>query len=372
MVINFEMKESKNEFSLQKKTVMKKINLFTFCYSVILFSLFYLSPCLLMCQVDSLFLNEVKSLKNELSQINLSQQNQRNFLTVKLSSVDSKLESTVAKSDNLAQSLKTKDSIETELKFLHIKERYAYGLKALDEMEKGVVLITFMQEVLQLQQEVSNIASLWSDDDIRNMFDKVTDVSNVAGPLVSGILLLTENDETKAEKITIGSGISLSGLGLLIKKLFGNETAKKYEFIDMSRKAYDDLTILNAKLSQFIRDNSTLEKRISDFKAVYKNEQLKLNKDSINYEKTNDNIMQTLGYMDEYQIVLSQIPQYIYELKGILLTYSFHEYKENDKLVQTINLTKDKANKVENKYLTKVKPLLELTPELKKSLYGFQ
>lgn len=335
------------------------------------FLCFTFSSLLCTAQTDSLnYLKNLETLKQDLTVLRAAQEDAKLKINTALDKIEIDKTTKDNKVDSLSKKIAARENLQSQLEFLQLKERYSFGLRAINEMEKGVTLITFMQEILQLQQEINNITNIWSDNDIRNGYDKVGDVLTIVGPLIAGGLIATNNISSDQQKAFAGGGISLVAVGQLLKKLFGKETAKKYEFIDMTRKSYDNLVILNQKLTQFIESNNTLETRLSTFKNKYEKNQLTLTEKKLRKEEANRDLMEVIGFIDEYQIVLSQIPLYIYELKGILLTYSFHFYKEDDKLIQTIDLLKDKAAKVESKYITKVKPLLQVTPELKTSIYG--
>lgn len=340
--------------------------------------LIVLSPLIAQNQ-DSIKNNNVETLKKEIQSVETTDKQAVFELQSEVKELETKLKNLekIGKTnvDTLIKAINEKERKISELEFLKLKDQFRYCGIALKEMEKGVILVNFMQRLLLTTNEVQSIYNLWSDDDVRNGWDKCSDALNIIGPISAGGLIAF-GDNINENNIKLGVGISISGIamGQALKMTLGNETSKKREFIQVSRNIYDELVIINVKINEYIKNNSALETDIKNVRIAFDNYNSRLTTDSINSTPTKEVLAQTISIMDKYEIVLTQIPIYLYSLKGLLETYAFKEYKVDDKkspLRPTISILNGKITQLEAEYVSKVLPLLTVGVDIKAKIMGF-
>ncbi len=253
-----------------------------------------------------------------------------------------------------------------ELEIKREKKRFEAGGQAISAMENGVAIINFTQNLLDLEQTIGLSTNLWSDTSLSNVYNKIEDWGEVVGAAIAGISILSQNDEVKGIEGSV-VGVGVIAVSQAIGNLFGmneKKIRKKLELIDLSKRAFDDLTIRNSSLIAFLEKNADFVTRLSSFKLEYSNTSSKMT--------NNEKLAVLMGYLDEYNYVLKQIPIFLDDIISVGNGYINNKklYKELPMKDIFSNINK-KAEFVKKEYNQKVKPLLDISPKIKKDLFAF-
>jgi hypothetical protein len=156
-----------------------------------------------------------------------------------------------------------------------------------DKYQKGKELIEFMQgssstflligQFLALETNLSQIDSIWVDEEFRNTWDAVEQWGTIAGAGVSlvGAVILTNNNENneKTPGIFLGIGAGTFAVTKLLGTLLGEDKNKKIKekthVIELTRRAYDDLSIRIDHAAKFKKTTETLSRDLKEFKQQY-------------------------------------------------------------------------------------------------------
>ena len=261
-----------------------------------------------------------------------------------------------------------------KLQVLENKEVVNLGTKlraseqAINEMVNGLTIINFVNKILELQTQITKTTNIWNDEKIRNGWDKAQTWGTVAGTLIAGASIISGKQDNQAQGATIG--VSVIGITSLLKKVFGKENSKQYEMIDISRKAYDDLVLLNSILRNYIIDNEKLKTELDTLKINSEKIKILFDTDNkANEEEVKIIISKIIDKLDNYNSTLNQIPRYIAQIDGIVLTFAY-KYYENKDLKEIFTELSKKSKDLKTEYETKVKPILDVSPEIKQTLIG--
>ncbi len=240
--------------------------------------------------------------------------------------------------------------------------------QAIKEMKKGLAIVDLVNLILDLQQQINTATNIWKDDAIRNGWDQAQDWTNIGGAAIAGFSLIP-NTSPDVKATGVGIGVSVVGLGAIFKKAFGKEKMKHYELIQLSRKAFDDLIITNNLLKGFIADNERFDKELDKALEQESALQTKISNNTSTDKEISLFVISVVEKMNDYNKTLKQIPSYLAQLRGLAATYSL-QYYDNVELKKVLDEIVIKILSIEDKYNNKVKPLLDVTPEIKTTLLG--
>lgn len=253
-----------------------------------------------------------------------------------------------------------------------INLKYEFGKKTLDVMTKGIIIVDFIQNITDLQDEIRSKTSIWEYKPIKNTWDRINDFATVAGGTIASIGVLASNSQNgKQNSLLLGLNlIAIPKLvGLVSKK--NKKAEEKYnslmakadttfKYVAMSAGAFNDLKILNYKLKQYIASNEQLKIELNKFIKDY----YSLNASSIDGATELDTttfkkkfyLEKLVTYINKYDLVLSQIPEYLYEMKA----FSNRYHKEYEYFGKTFKSLSDKVDALEKKYNSELLPILSV------------
>ena len=121
------------------------------------------------------------------------------------------------------------------------------------------------------------------------------------------------------------------------------------------------LKIRNQQLKLFIENNKNFESRVKAFEVEYNN---------TNEEDRPVLMAKLVDMLDEYKSVLKQIPLYLDAISSVAVSYvnSKEKYKELP-MKDIFDTILKKANEVKVEYNNEVKPLFDISPEIKKLIF---
>ncbi len=309
--------------------------------------------------------SQVRRLKNDFNHYKETMEMKNNARDSTLAHIDSILNvSTVALKEKV-KLLNEKVQVVEGKDLINLRTRFDASKSALKEMKEGITIIDFVNDILKLQNQVAKVTNIWNNETLRNFWDDAQFWGTIGGTLISGGALALNDQKERTNGSVIGIGVI--GLTSVLKQLFGNETAKQYEMIDLSRKAYDDLVILNTILENYIESNKSLEKDLDNLLNKHESLSNGFVSTSINQDKIKSFISGVIEKFDLYNKTLNQIPTYISQIDGMILTYAY-KYYENEKLQEILRDLSDKSKNLVTKYKTRVKPILDVSPEIKHTL----
>jgi hypothetical protein len=288
-------------------------------------------------------------------------------INTNLKKIDSTLNVSTTVIEKKFELLNEKLQVLEKKEVVNLSTKLQASEQAITEMINGLTIITFVNKILELQTQITKVTNIWNDEKIRNGWDKAQTWGTVAGTLIAGASLASGKQNNQAQGATIG--ISVIGITSLLKKVFGKENSKQYEMIDVSRKAYDDLVLLNSVLKNYITDNEKLKKELDTLKLNSDKIKTRFNKDNKgNQEEVKIIISKIIDKLDNYNSTLNQIPRYIAQIDGIVLTFAYRY--ENKDLKEIFTELSKKSKDLKTEYETKVKPILDVSPEIKQTLIG--
>lgn len=335
--------------------------------------LFILLSFLIVCKSqDSLMLvSHADSLRASFQRLSRDLKDKQDSLNVEIRRIDSlykkiETDTSLKKVNEKLKYISDKVEIIEKQEAEKIKVKFKICGKAIDELERGAVFIGFVNDLLQLQEEIHLTTNIWKDSVIRNGFDKAQSWVTIAGSAFAGISLL--GDQAPDKKLQgAGIGVSIVGLGTLLKKSFGKENIKHFELIQLSRKSYDDLVQLNNLLNSFINENKSFDSSLGILKTKFVELNKKEKDGKIENEEFKFFIIEVIDAISNYSLLLKQIPSYLAQLKGLMATYSL-KYYGNEELNTVLSRINEKVREVGNSYSNRVKPLLDIGPDVKSVL----
>lgn len=338
---------------------MKRSNLFLFVF------LFYNVSLIFAQQEDVLnlpskvveyqkIITDLSNKQKELDSLYQDQVNSSKLEIEKAKSTSDKLSALEGKIKALEIYNQNKEVLFSE----QMQQRYKAGRDALKDMTNGVVLIGFMQDLLSLEVFIDMTMNLWSDTTFKNFWDDLQRYGSGLGLLASGASIIS--DKNQINNIA-AIGISVAGVSFILGSLFGEDKGEKLrekaEFIDLTRRAYDDLKIRYYLVQKYVQNNESLEKRLNDFNNEYDKQKTSLG-DSVQV------ISQVKLFYQEYEIVLRQIPSLLDEFESMQRQYVM----TNPKMKKIFDEILIRVNKVRNKYNDKVFCILDISTEIKRIL----
>ena len=324
-------------------------------------------------KIDSVLIKKeyelkVLQLKKDFSTYKDSIDIKNNKINSNLKKIDSTLNVSTTAIEKKFDLLNKKLQVLEKKEVVNLSTKLKASEQAINEMSDGLIIINFVNKILELQTQITKTTNIWNDEKIRNGWDKAQTWGTVTGTLIAGASIISGKQDNQAQGATIG--VSVIGLTSLLKKLFGKENSKQYEMIDISRKAYDDLVLLNSVLKNYINDNDELKTELDSLKLNSEKIKTLFNADNkANEEKVKIIISKIIDKLDNYNSTLNQIPRYIAQIDGIVLTFAYKYYENND-LQEIFSELSEKSKDLKTEYETKVKPILDVSPEIKQTLIG--
>lgn len=257
--------------------------------------------------------------------------------------------------DNILRLEKRIQSLEDNK--LHI--RYEAGKLITTKMIDGLNIISFIQIIANLQDEVRKTTAVWNYEPIKNTWDRVYDYTTAAGAILAAGAVFLDNSNQQKTGIAIGLNIIAIPriIGLVSNKNKKQEDKMKnfamqldtaFQFMSLSRKAFDDLAVLNYKLNGYIKSNEEFKLRLSVFQTKFLSE-----KDD---EKKIENLYHLSELINEYEQSLKQIPTYLTEIKSFQEQYIFAYPQFKDKFLSLIQNT----NIADEYYSKNILPILKV------------
>lgn len=272
-------------------------------------------------------------------------------------------ENKLAALDKKVKELEKQNEIRKQNEEKKHNRRFEAGKLAISTMKSGVKILNFTYTMLDLDQTIEQTTNLWADSTFRNFWDKLEDWGTVTGMAIAvGGGALTEEDTKITSMI---SGLSIAGISKLAGVLGGINEKKfrqKMERIDLSVRAYDDLKIRNNQLTLYIKNNLDFKDRIENLERSY-----------ITAKKEDQGLQMAklVDMLDEYRNILSQIPNYLDAITSVAEGYINNKdlYKETP-MDEIFAKVLKKVKNVREQYNSEIKPLFEVSPEIKKIILG--
>ncbi|MEY3398048.1 MAG: hypothetical protein RL220_642 [Bacteroidota bacterium] len=332
---------------------------------------------------------------NEISTLQSSIQEQESQVGVSILDIAQK----VAKkgdSDQLVENLKLTIGNLEGSKVELLMTRYNSGLEAMSQMERGITILTFMNNIQLLLGNFSLRTDIWDDKHLRNTADKVSEYAEMAG----GVLVMTgtfSGGDSGVGQAGVGAG--LIAVAQFISRLWGGSTDKykeKVERVLMTRQAYDDLSILVESLKEYALADTAFISELTKFSSEYrkmrimyndrlKSEKAEYEKDSTQMAKAPFSEFRSMAFhdfekemavklaelielVDEFRELLQQIPTFLYELKGICANYLKTYQNLEEKYRNDFASMEVSCDGLIKSYNEKVKPILNVAPQTYSSL----
>ena len=241
---------------------------------------------------------------------------------------------------------------------LQVTQRFDAGRDALNDMVNGVVIIGFMQDILNLQQDIDLTTNLWSDSSFGNTWDEIQRFGSGIGLITASAALVADKNQSNA---VVTAGVSIAGLSSMLGILLGEDKSdklrEKAEFIDLTRRAYDDLNTRYFLVKSYVSANDSFEIRLRVFKDLY-------SKPKQTLADSQQAIAQVKLFYQEYEQVLEQIPNLLGEFESMQKEYIM----KNPRMKAIFDDILVRITRVKNKYNEKVLPILDLSAAIKKIL----
>jgi hypothetical protein len=132
-----------------------------------------------------------------------------------------------------------------------VTERYQKGDDLLGDMMGSAATVMFVAQLLSVEAMLSRSTNLWRDEDFRNGWDVLSDWGMIIGGvvgIVGGVAFAAgkDSDATSAGAATLATGAGVATLSKLGGSVFGKQNGdalkEKAQFIEFTRRAYDDLS----------------------------------------------------------------------------------------------------------------------------------
>jgi len=309
--------------------------------------------------------SQIESLNNALRESNLKSQKVIDSLTARISTVTSVNEKLAALTLKV-QTIEKQAQYRVENDKEQLLKRYEAGKIAISSMRTGAKIINFTQRILDLDQTIERTTNIWSDTTFRNTWNKIEEWGTVVGVVVaasSGLAGDSESDKTSGLAI----GIGIFGISKIVGNVLGinqKEFREKMERIDLSVRAYDDLIMRNKQLQLYLISNSEFDNRITKFELEYIN---------AGHDKVPVLMAKLLDLLDDYKLILRQIPDYLDNIKTVSFGYVNNKNKYKELPMRDIfESIVRKCEDVKGQYNVDVKPLLDVSPEIAQAIFGFR
>lgn len=169
-----------------------------------------------------------------------------------------------------------------------------------------------MLQAAQIASAVGLAANPWSDEDFRNLWDRVENVGTTLGLGYATYSALRSNDEASDQMTSIGWGLLLASAGKGVSSILGNQTGEQFEkkarFIEFTRRAYDELQTIYFFTQADIESNLALRKEIATFRSDYRA--------AATIAEKRDRLVLASAYLARYDLVLTQIPALVRRYRG--------------------------------------------------------
>jgi hypothetical protein len=242
-------------------------------------------------------------------------------------------------------------------------DRFKAGKGALIHMQDAVMTVSFIESLLAIQTSLDAATNVWSDNDIRNGFDKLENFGTAIGAIVAAVALAKGGDGSGE---TAGISVGVAGLTKLLSAAFGGQTGGKFEqkaaLIELSRHAYDDLLSSTASADALVAKNEAFLKQLQSELASFG--------DATQDEKVkSEKVVAVLGEVAQFKIVMSQVPDLIANFEILLKRYKDHEEKIGPDFKSKLAMVGERVERAKG-YLTGIQNLTKLTVEVERTLQG--
>ena len=242
-----------------------------------------------------------------------------------------------------------------------ILARYNAGKDALIQITGALSTINIIHGTLKFEQDVSLATNPWADEDFRNFWDRIEGWGSTLGTAAAAVSLTID----EKPEVT-GISLAIAGFTKLIGTLFGSQTGSKFEkkaeFVELSRKAYDDIRIRNDLLKSYIEKN---KQTLATLQAFHTNEYTQA---SSNTDSQKEVLVILSGHIGEFDQALDQVLNVFGQYEVIIATYKNNLVNETlkakfDQLDTNLQTLKDQ-------YSSEVRKFLSLSPQLRQRLTG--
>jgi hemoglobin-like flavoprotein len=268
-------------------------------------------------------------------------------------------EAVTALSKNI-DSLHIQNLLEKKKEIEVIELKYEFAKSALTDMSNNTKLINFFHNLNSIEAHIETLSDVWSDTTFRNVYDEIEDWGTIAGMALSVAALSGENNEVSATMAY--SGLALATISKLIGRIWGAENGNKFSdmvaFMELTKGAYEKLSIRNSILASSIEFNNNFQKQLNSITNAFI-----ASKDTLAY------IASVKSCFTAYNEVLSEIPDYIDEIHSINAYLISESGTLNNK---EINAAFKKINEdleaLEKDYNDTILSILIVSPEIIKVL----
>ncbi|WP_375745426.1 hypothetical protein NR800_11820 [Corallococcus interemptor] len=269
---------------------------------------------------------------------------------------------------------------ESARKSKNTEAKYSNGAELLSSIHGSASTVLLITQLLGAESGISKATNLWADEDFRNAYDNVRDWGTVAGTVaavVGGVVTATGNEGTsKAGAWTLAGGAGVIGLSQLAGLLGGNESGdkmkKKAQHIELTRRAYDDLSARVDMVLSLEASNSQFQAELESFQLKYRKlENFKADSEQLGSGDIPKSVLQerALGQLaavvERFSVVVAQIDQILNSYEVLVNKYdnSGDPYPVPN-VVKEMKVLRVRLQKARSNYQIKVKPFLERHGEI--------
>lgn len=269
-----------------------------------------------------------------------------------------------------------------EAQLQQLSKSYDAGARVLEHIAGATRTVSFAERLLLTEVHLEQVTNPWGDKDLRNAWDRVDALGGSAGLALAAAAALGKGKNGSVDTTALGSGLLITLGSRLLGHYFGGTAGKsftaKVQFVEFTRRAYDDLNSRNEFMTSFLTQNGAFLGRIATFSTEYAAAAsgncgtvvAGLNGDA----KVNACKAQVLLQLDEY---VGQFDQVLDEIPAILALYDklllkYDEKKLTDPvLVSAFKNIRVEIGQLRQEYQA-VRSFLQVRPELEGVLLAWR
>jgi hypothetical protein len=242
-------------------------------------------------------------------------------------------------------------------KLKRLREQYEKGALIATKLRDGVTIISFMESLVSVEQSMNAATNIWSNKRLRNNYDRIRDYGAILGAAVGAAAFLTDDEDQR--KLLGVTGLGTLSLTRLLGRFLGKEEAARlqaeYEFVQITRAAYDDLLVRKAHVEAFVKANEKFENDVTMFQTKYLG-------DAATDNAKAERVAELVEYIAQYDVVLRQIPDILQEVTDVKVKYS-ERLENNPELRKILDTLANQVAQVRERYEKRVRPILDVPAE---------
>jgi len=264
-----------------------------------------------------------------------------------------------------------------------VDAKYARGAELLSSVHGSTSTVLLITQLLNTESGINKTTNIWRDEDFRNTYDSIRNWGTVVGTVatVAGGIIAATSDTPEARKAgswTIAGGAGVVGLSQLAGIIWGNESGdkmkEKAQFIELTRRAYDDLALRVDMVEALEASNAQFQQEVEAFQLNYKNldsfktESEKLGRKEVPVAELQGRALDKLAaIVNRFLVVVGQIDQILNSYEVLVNKYDNPDPKKEYPVVKVkedMQKLRNKLRMAKENYQKKVKPFLERNGEI--------